>query len=41
LDDFKDLKFVGQGNFSEIFSAIEIKDGRKYAIKKISKRRLS
>jgi 3-phosphoinositide dependent protein kinase-1 len=40
IDEFTDLKFVGKGNFSEIFSAVSLKDGKTYAIKQIDKSKL-
>ena len=34
------MKFVGSGNFSEIFSGVSYKDGKTYAIKQIDKSKL-
>lgn len=31
---------MGKGNFSEIYSAVSLKDGKKYAIKQIDKAKL-
>lgn len=35
LTDFKEIEFVGQGAFGEVVKAINLIDGRNYAVKKI------
>ena len=40
FERFRDIKKVGQGNFSDIFSAVEIATNKPYAIKRINKMRL-
>lgn len=41
LDHFKELKRIGEGNFSDIYSALNIFDKKTYAIKIINKAKLS
>lgn len=41
LDHFKDLKKIGEGNFSDIYSALNLFDKKTYAIKIINKAKLA